>query len=212
MGDSQRPVSRAERRRRSEARILAAARELFAERGYDRTTIRAVAGAAGVDPALVMRYFGDKEGLFRRAVLEPAEQPLTADPERLAELALDILGVKLGELPGEQPATLRAMLTHPETAAQVREALSRQIEQASTAIPGEDAELRAALILSTLLGVMVGKHLLRLRALRNATPEQLTSLLRPSFHALTGHAGSRATGAANPPDPDEEAGSGSRRG
>lgn len=198
MGDNQPRVSRAERRRRTEARILAAARGLFAERGYDRTTIRAVAGAAGVDPALVMQHFGDKETLFRRAVFEPSEQPLTGDPERLAELALDMLGVKLGELPGDQPATLRAMLTHPEAAAQVREALSGQIEQASAAIPREDAELRAALILSTLLGVMVGRHLLRLRALRDATPEQLTSILRPSFHALTGQVGGHHGDAGGP--------------
>lgn len=194
---------------------MAAARGLFAERGYDRTTIRAVAAAAGVDPALVMQYFGDKEALFRRAVFEPSEQPLTGDPERLAELALDMLGVKLGELPGDQPATLRAMLTHPETAAQVREELSRQIEQAGAAIPGGDAELRAALILSTLLGVMVGKHLLRLRALRDATPEQLTSILRPSFHTLTRHAGINGAAPADPdpgPAPGPGAEPGSRRG
>src|SRR5690606_11899482 len=56
------------RGRRSEARILEAARSLFAEVGYERATIRAVAGAAGVDPALVMQYFGGKQELFQRAV------------------------------------------------------------------------------------------------------------------------------------------------
>ncbi|MFC7639949.1 helix-turn-helix domain-containing protein [Streptosporangium lutulentum] len=61
-------MSRAERRRHSEQRILEAARALFAERGFERTTIRAVAASAGVDPALVMQYFESKQELFSRAV------------------------------------------------------------------------------------------------------------------------------------------------
>ena len=51
-------VTRAEQRRRTEARILTAARQMFADVGYDRTTIRAVAAAVGVDAGLVMHYFG----------------------------------------------------------------------------------------------------------------------------------------------------------
>lgn len=194
MSDPEPHLPRAERRRRTEARILTEARALFADRGYDRTTIRAVAAAAEVDPALVMQYFGAKQDLFRQAVLGASDEPLAPDPERLAELALDVLGVKLGELPGAPPAALRAMLTHPETAAQVRSSLSRQLEQATAAIGGGDAELRAALILSTLLGVMVGRHVLDLDALRDATPEQITDLLRPVFHVLA--RGGERSGAA----------------
>src|SRR5689334_16457158 len=63
---SARPT-RAEQRRNTEARILDQARRLFAESGYDRTTIRAVATAADVDPGLVMHYFRSKEELFARA-------------------------------------------------------------------------------------------------------------------------------------------------
>src|SRR3954467_7363828 len=61
------PRSRADQRRGTEARILAAARDRFAESGYQRTTIRSVAALAGVDPGLVMHYFGSKAGLFSRA-------------------------------------------------------------------------------------------------------------------------------------------------
>ena len=61
------PTSRDERRKRTEAAILDAARALFAETGFERATIRAVASRAGVDPALVMQYFGSKEGLFAAA-------------------------------------------------------------------------------------------------------------------------------------------------
>ena len=63
-----RPGSRAEQRRRTEARILDAAAQAFLTAGYDRTTIRAVASAAGVDAGLVMHYFGSKQELFRRVI------------------------------------------------------------------------------------------------------------------------------------------------
>ena len=62
------PTSREERRRRTEAGILQEARRLFAEEGFERATIRAVAQRTGVDPALVMQYFGSKEGLFAAAM------------------------------------------------------------------------------------------------------------------------------------------------
>ena len=63
-----RPGSRAEQRRRTEARILDAATQVFFSAGYDRATIRAVASAAGVDAGLVMHYFGSKQELYRRVI------------------------------------------------------------------------------------------------------------------------------------------------
>jgi AcrR family transcriptional regulator len=61
--------SRPEQRRRTEARILDAAARLFLAAGYERTTIRAVASAAGVDAGLVMHYFGSKQELLRAAII-----------------------------------------------------------------------------------------------------------------------------------------------
>jgi hypothetical protein len=58
----------------------------IAENGYDRTTIRSIAAAAGSDPALVMRYFGLKEKLFAQAATIPADGPITGSPEQIAEL------------------------------------------------------------------------------------------------------------------------------
>lgn len=176
--------SRAERRQQTEARILAAAREKFAEVGYDRTTIRAVARAAQVDPALVMQYFGSKDQLFRQAIHVPADEPLPDEPAELTELLLSILGVKLGELPEASLPLLRSALTHPEAAEQTRASLGRQIAQASGAISADDAELRASLLVAILLGVSIGRHLIELDHLRDASPEQITRLLRPSFRAL----------------------------
>ncbi|HEX4811967.1 MAG TPA: TetR family transcriptional regulator [Nonomuraea sp.] len=182
---SERPLPRAERRRKTEGRILDAARELFAEVGFERTTIRAVARAAEVDPALVMQYFGSKQELFRRAVRVTPAPDAGLDADGLVDHLLATLTVKIGELPQGSLAMMRSMLTHPEAAASAREALARQIDRVAESIPGEDARLRAALMTVIMLGVTVGHQLLELDELREAPQEELARLLRPSLRALT---------------------------
>ena len=182
-------TTRAEQRRNTEERILAAARELFAGRGFERTTIRAVAAAAGVDPALVMQYFGSKQGLFTNAVRITAGPGFEGDPEQLTEQLLATLGAKIGGLPETSLAMIRSMLTHPEATASARAGLDRQIEHLAAALPGEDAELRAALALSTMLGVTIGHRLLELDALAGASPTRIAELLRPALRELLGAAG-----------------------
>jgi AcrR family transcriptional regulator len=82
-------LSKKERRCRSEAAILAAARKLFAEHGYDRTNIRAIAGLAGIDPALVMQNFGSKEELFAGVRWNvPIDELVAADLDQLPRAAL----------------------------------------------------------------------------------------------------------------------------
>ena len=178
------PTQRAQQRQQTQARILASARELFAASGYDRTTIRAVATAAGVNPGLVMHYFGSKEELFRQAA---SVTPSTTDPQtpdQLAEYLLDTLAVKLEDLPAPSMAALRSMLPHPEAAEGVRDTINKQMQQVSTAIPAEDSALRATLLGSMILGIVINRHLLQLDALRDASPEQITGLLRPCFRLL----------------------------
>ncbi|MET8869210.1 TetR family transcriptional regulator [Nonomuraea sp. NPDC004580] len=194
-------LPRAERRRRTEARILDAARSLFADMGYERATIRAVAKAAGVDPALVMQYFGSKQELFQRAVeVTPAPggrsgggQVGGPDPggaqaavEEVVERLLGTLPMKLGELSQSRLAMLRSMLTHPEAAVSARRALGEQIDRVAQTLPAEDARLRAALMTLVLLGVTVGHQLLELDELRDVPEEEIARLLRPSLRALTG--------------------------
>jgi AcrR family transcriptional regulator len=182
--------SRADRRRATEARILDSARELFAEKGFDRTTIRAVAAAAGVDPALVMQYFGSKRELFSRAVQALPVSPAPADADALVDQLLATLGLKLGGLPEGTLAMMRSMLTDPTAADHVRAALARQIDGVAATLPtAEDPELRAALIVTTLLGVTIGHQLLALPALHDAPPERVAALLRPAVEALTGRVG-----------------------
>ncbi|WP_212913235.1 TetR/AcrR family transcriptional regulator [Streptomyces sp. TS71-3] len=177
--------SRAERRRATEARILDRARELFAERGFDRTTIRAVATAAGVDPALVMQYFGSKRELFTRAVQMFPAAPAAADADALVDQLLATLDLKLGGLPEGALAMMRSMLTDPAVAEHARAVLGRQIDGIGTALPaGEDAELRAALLVTTLLGVTIGHRLISLEPLAGVPAERIAALLRPAFRTL----------------------------
>src|SRR6202050_5863722 len=105
-----RPGSRAEQRRRTEARILDAATQAFFGAGYDRTTIRAVASAAGVDAGLVMHYFGSKQELYRR-VIETAPVPeVSATPGQAAEQILAGIASRLASEPVAAVALLRSML------------------------------------------------------------------------------------------------------
>lgn len=183
---SERVLPRAERRRRTEGRILDAARALFAEVGYERATIRAIARSAEVDPALVMQYFGSKQGLFQQAVRVTPAPDAEAGAEEVVEHLLTTLNVKMGELPQGSLAMMRSMLTHPEAGASAREALALQIDRIAESIPCEDARLRAALITTIMLGVTVGHQLLQLPELRDVSHEEIAKVLRPSLRALTG--------------------------
>jgi AcrR family transcriptional regulator len=182
------PVPRAERRQQTEERILCAARELFSRSGYDRTTIRAVAAEAKVDPALVMHYFGSKEDLFGAAIRVDMEDVVVGPEEELADRLLAKLGDKLEAEPDAQLALLRSMLTHPQAAEGVRRALARECGQVvGSAIGGSEGALRAGLLSATTIGVIVGRYLLQLDGLKDADPKEITELLRPCFHSLVDH-------------------------
>jgi AcrR family transcriptional regulator len=178
------PNSRAEQRRRTEARILDAATRLFLTVGYERTTIRAVASAADVDAALVMHYFGSKQELFRR-VIETAPVPgLSGAPGQAAEQILASLADRLASEPVASLTLLRSMLTNPEAATAASVAAARYEAQIAQAIPASDASLRAAIISAITLGVMVSRHLIKSDELATADPAQVISLLRPCMISL----------------------------
>lgn len=182
---AERRSTRAEQRRDTEARILTAARALFAETGYDRTTIRAIAAEAGTDPGLVMRYFGSKAKLFTRIAEIPLDEPATGDPDQLAEVLLASLHDKLATEPSGTLAMLRSALTHPEVGEEVRAALTAQQHRAAGAMGAEDAVLRAGVIGAITLGTVIARYLLQLDALRDASPDEIAALLRPCFQTLT---------------------------
>jgi len=187
-----RPGSRAEQRRRTEARILDAATRAFFSAGYDRTTIRAVAAAAGVDAGLVMHYFGSKQDLFRQ-VIEAAPVPeVSGTPAEAAEQILAGLASRLVNEPAASLALLRSMLTTPEAATAAGASIARYEAQIARAIPASDAELRAAIISAITLGVTVSRHLIKSDELASADPAHVIQLLRPCVLSLTaspGHGG-----------------------
>lgn len=182
-------VPREERRRRTEAAILEAARELFAEVGFEKTTIRSVAAKAGIDPALVMQYYGNKEGLFA------ASARWHVDHRRVAEAGLaDIPHTALDDLlvAFEDPATrdatvalFRNCLTHDSALEIVRDEVlcENQVAIART-IGGDDAELRAGLLAATLMGLTLGRYLLQIPAVQAASREDLERVLEPALTAL----------------------------
>jgi AcrR family transcriptional regulator len=184
---SARPT-RAEQRRQTEARILTEARQMFAELGYDRTTIRAVAARAGVDGGLVMHYFGSKDELFSRAAMLPPDEPPTGTPEQVAESLLSSLAKRLDDEPVASLAMLRSMLTHSEAAEGFRARAKPHLDRIGAAIPTADAELRANLLSAITHGVIVERYLLRLGPLADASPDEVIDLLRPCFQALAGAA------------------------
>ncbi|MFK4038457.1 TetR family transcriptional regulator [Nonomuraea wenchangensis] len=174
--------TRAEQRRDSEERILAAAREIFVERGYERTTIRAVAAAAGVNAGLVMHYFGSKEELFHRAARLPPDELPPGDP---AEALLEAMRRRLEAEPVASLVLLRSVLTHDEAAEGFRAGARRWLEDIEEAVPAADADLRAGLIGAIMTGVVVDRYLLKLGVVADAPAEDILALLRPCFESLT---------------------------
>jgi AcrR family transcriptional regulator len=190
-------LTRAQQRRRTEDAILAAARQMFAELGYDRTTIRAVAKSAGVDAGLVMHYFGTKDELFSRAAELPAGALPSGSAEQTVEGLLDSLAGRLAAEPVASLAVLRSMLTNRDAADRYRAAAEPQLNQIVAAIPTGDAELRASLLSAIVHGVIIERYLLRLGRLADASPDQIVELLRPAFRALAA--------AQTPPPPNRAA-------
>lgn len=184
------PSPREERRRRTEATILEAARELFAELGFERATIRAVAGRAGVDPALVMQYYGNKEGLFAASARWTAhhKQMFDAPLDQIPQTALADLFDRFAD-PATRDASialLRNCLTHDSARRIMRDDVmcERQASMAAT-IGGPDADLRAALVGTMMMGLSLGRFLLEIPALAEASREDVERVLLPALKALT---------------------------
>lgn len=161
-------TSRDAKRALSAQRILESARREFATHGFEGATIRGIAAAAGVDASLVMQHYGSKAELFAVAVQLPS-----AGADAASDHLLDVLGVRLGELPPEMRALVRSMLTVPEASESMREFLDERVANLTPSLAGDDAQARALLTVSGLLGLTVAKHFLKLRAFDSLPPEDL---------------------------------------
>ncbi|MEV6652605.1 TetR family transcriptional regulator [Streptomyces sp. NPDC051219] len=171
-------------------RILAAARTEFAERGYDKTSVRGIAKAAGVDPALVHHYFGTKDEVFAAAI-EVSFEPALVIPAVLGEgtegigerLARYFIGV------WENPATrapllaiIRSALTH-EAAAKVLRGfvLRRLLERVAADLKVPDPKFRAELAASHMIGIAILRYVIKVEPLASADPEDIVAMVAPTL-------------------------------
>ncbi|MDG4796602.1 TetR family transcriptional regulator [Micromonospora sp. WMMD1082] len=177
--------------------ILDAARAAFAERGFDASTIRAIAASAGVDPALVHHYFGSKDQLFlaaMRAPVDPREllpAVLTGDRDGLGErLVRAFLTVWDSPAGTAGVALLRSAVSNEWTARLLREFLTTQVlRRVLDHLDVDPAELplRGALVASQLIGLGMMRHVIRLEPVASATPETLVAAIGPTVQRyLTG--------------------------
>jgi AcrR family transcriptional regulator len=177
------------RRQRTEQSILEAARELFAELGFEKATIRAVASRAGIDPALVMQYYGNKEGLFAASAMWKTEHKKLYDAalEDIPSAALDDVFATFAD-PADRDASI-ALLRNCLTHATAREIMRDEVmcdaqAKVADAIGGDDAELRAGLLAASMMGLMMTRYLLELPAVANATQEQIEAIMLPVLRQL----------------------------
>ncbi|WP_214404985.1 TetR/AcrR family transcriptional regulator [Pseudonocardia lacus] len=153
------------------AALLVAARHRFAARGFDGVSVRDVAADAGVDPALIFRYFGSKQALFEEAATveaEPVDGPAADLPLQLLRGVLDDAGRSGADHP------LLALL-RSSGREQARLQLQRQMCEGFLAdfaalVEGPDAQLRAELLGALVLGISVARSVVGTPALVGADP------------------------------------------
>jgi len=168
--------------KRTQQALLDTARELFSTRGFDGTTIRAIAARAGVDPAMVIRYFGSKDSLFARAAVFTLGLPdISHVPRHLVgEMLLrHFLNVWEDERAG-LAVLLRSAGTNAHAAGKVREIFSKQVQTVLATIGDpSDASRRAALVSSQLLGLALCRYVLKLPPVTQLSTEDLVAHVGP---------------------------------
>ena len=180
--------------------ILAAARARFGDLGYDRATIRGIAADAGVDPALVHHFYGNKERLFAAAMRLPvnpadviaavlASSPAGEGSSLGEHLLRTMLGIwDVAEMRATFLGLLRSAATSEQAVGMMREfvtsaIISRLAQTIQDASPGgaDDAGFRAALIASQVLGLGLARYVVELGPLKQATTDDLVKAIGPTL-------------------------------
>jgi AcrR family transcriptional regulator len=170
--------------------IIEVARGKFAERGYDATSLRSIAAAANVDPALVIHYFGTKDGLFVAATGLPDDLPvlfagLAALPRADFVMALVLGYLRLADSDASRNsiiALVRSAVSNDRAAAMLREFLTAELLPVIAGHTGRpDARLRASLIAAQLIGMAMLRHVLRVEPLASASPGEIAALAVPAI-------------------------------
>ncbi|WP_202450919.1 MULTISPECIES: TetR/AcrR family transcriptional regulator [unclassified Streptomyces] len=171
-------------------RILAAAREEFSARGYDKTSVRSIGKAAGVDSALVHHYFGTKEQVFAAAIevsFAPAMEipdAVSGDVDGMGERVARFM-LRIWENPASREpllAIVRSAVTNETAAVVFRGLISRTV---LARVAGEllvpDPEFRVQLAAAQLVGIVMLRYVVKVEPLASADPEQLVRLVAPTL-------------------------------
>jgi AcrR family transcriptional regulator len=177
---------------RTREQILEVARRRFLAEGYQRVTLRSIAGEAGVDAALISYFFGSKRGLFGAAMslaVNPADvidRLLQADlntlPERLIRTVVTVwddpeLGAPLRTL-------IDAAVREPEVTRLVREMFEREmVTRIAGRLRGPDAAHRAGVVGSQIAGLIFARYVLAMEPLASMSVDELTARLAPALRA-----------------------------
>ncbi|WP_309505866.1 TetR/AcrR family transcriptional regulator [Streptomyces pyxinae] len=169
-------------------RLLAAASGLFAERGYERATVREIAARAEVNQALLFRYFGSKQGLFGEVVARDGQEQLRGTPpEDLVDVVLRAMLQSPAEGEADAGRSLETLLRSiggGEVPAAVTE-LGDDYARVFASLSGsEDRALRADLALSWLLGIGLLRVVVGRRALADADPDRVCHLVTGALRQL----------------------------
>ncbi|MCU0484440.1 MAG: TetR family transcriptional regulator [Chloroflexi bacterium] len=184
-------------------RILGAARAAFAEAGFDGATIRSIAAAAGVDPALIHHYFGSKQRLFVAAMRLPVDPAavapglLAGDPagvgERLVRFVLGLWDepstrssmvgiVRSAAADPVAAGMLRQILAEGPFAAIVRAVMAEEPYRSLVGPIGRPAaELRATLIGSQLVGLLMARSVVAVEPLASTPAETIVAAVGPTI-------------------------------
>jgi AcrR family transcriptional regulator len=177
-------------------RILASARELFAQNGIDRTSIRAVAAGAGVDAALVHHYFGTKRQLFAAAIHLPIDPMTVLVPMRetpVEELGLRLPSVLLpiwdSELGAGLIATMRSLLGGADV--NLARSFLQEVVVAEIAPrvdnPAGTGRIRAQFLASQLMGVVMARYIVKIEPFASLPAQQVAETIAPNLQRyLTG--------------------------
>jgi AcrR family transcriptional regulator len=178
--------------------ILQAAREAFGQHGFDGASIRSIAAAADVDPALVHHYFGTKDQLFAACIQAPVDaaevvrRVIEGGPERVGErLVASFLAVWDDPVTGPAAVALfRTALRHDWSARMLREFLTTQILRrviAGLDLPADQAPLRTVLVAAQMLGLAGIRYVLKVPPLDTAPVDVIVATVGPTIQSyLTG--------------------------
>jgi AcrR family transcriptional regulator len=168
----------------TKAVILNAARERFASDGYERTTIRAIAADASIDPALVMRYFGNKEQLFAAAAEFDLRIPDFEDVPR-ARLGRSLATHFIDRWEGDDnlKALLRAAATNPEATRRLQQLFAKQLVPAISRLCEDTATAttRVGLIASQAMGFALTRYIFKLPPVAAMTRSQVIEWIGPTL-------------------------------